>query len=235
MPLIPNNKEGNVKRVCTIYPNRLSCLQYSQLHVNGLSSPIETCRYLISKCSSVFCSPQQYQKRIGILFFPEQGDITALLDEFRELGINLNTKSKRAASLEDVLECLAFTLPVRLSLQWNPIGKWFIHGKQDCFLNIEDQTQLFQAIQFNFQPSGISIKFNSIQQRFMVNETNEIPDQDLYGGIDVLVGGGELRLFPITPYDLVLNSEDLTVLMEDPKATINLTPNPNNRFYYLPK
>lgn len=58
---------------------------------------------------------------------------------------------------------------------------------------------------------------------------------DTHDRIEVWICSGELQLFPITPQNLVLDSDELIYFMEDPSAVVNFAPNSHHRFYYLPK
>ena len=54
--------------------------------------------------------------------------------------------------------------------------------------------------------------------------------------IEVWVCGGELKLYPISPHNLVMNLKDLTHFKEDSNAVVHFEPNPaEHRFFYLPK
>ena len=146
------------KCVCTISPYSLVDLKYSQLFLKGSDSAVESCRYLLSQRGHYFCNPYRQQKKFGILYHSEQqfGDQN-IFQVLTELGLISSSTGKiftRMATLEDIRQCLEFTLTARLAPRWNPVGKWFIHRQQDNFLAMDDSSD-FQAIEFDVRLSGM--------------------------------------------------------------------------------
>lgn len=149
-----------MKCVGTIHPYRLSDLKYSQLVLAETSATaIETCRYIIAQREHLFCNPLQQPRKIGILSCPDQqfGDQN-LYQQLIQLGlISANSSRKiftRTATLEDIRQCVAFTVAARLAVRWNPVGKWFVHRQQHYFLDIEDSNETFQAVKFDIVIPG---------------------------------------------------------------------------------
>ncbi len=142
------------KCICTIQPHALLDLKYSQFFLRGSDSAKESCRYLLSLRRHFFCHPHQ-QKKIGILYDSEQqfGDQN-IFQELTKLGLISTGKIfTRMATLEDIRQCLEFTLTARLAPRWNPVGKWLVHRQQHNFLEMEDSSD-FQAIEFDVRVSG---------------------------------------------------------------------------------
>lgn len=204
-----------MKHICTIHTQRLVDLKCSQIHLTGSITGKEACYFLISHRNQLLCNPlHQHQQKICVLYYPEQtyGD-PSLFQDLAQLGL-ISSSSKiftRAATIEDIRQSIAFTLSVRLTTGWNPVGKWLIHKNQRNFLDMDDKSDTFQAVKF------------------------EIRLSDGRDKVEVWAHGGELKLYPITPHDLVLKSDELIHFKEDPNAVINFQSTPHHRFFYLPK
>ena len=144
-----------MKCICTIHTQHLVDWKYSQFHLTGSVTGKEACHYLISQRSQLFCNPiNQHQQKIGILCHFEKQN--GLFQELIQLDL-ISPTSKiftRVATLEDIRFAIAYTLSVRLAVGWNPVGKWFIHREQHNFLDVEDTSETFQAVQFEIRLSG---------------------------------------------------------------------------------
>jgi hypothetical protein len=144
-----------MKCICTIHTQHLINWKYSQFHLSGSTTGKEVCNYLISQRSQLFCNPiNQHQHKFGILCHSEKQN--GLFQELIQLDL-ISPASKiftRVATLEDIRFAIAYTLSVRLAASWNPVGKWFIHREQQNFLDVEDTSETFQAIQFEIRLSG---------------------------------------------------------------------------------
>lgn len=221
-----------MKHICTIHTQRLVDLKCSQIYLTGSITGKEACHYLISHREQLFCNPlQQHQQKISILYYPEQtyGD-HSIFKELAQLGLISSKISTRAATVEDIRQSIAFALSVRLTTAWNPVGKWFVHKNQKNFLDMDDKSDVFQAVKFEIRLSG--------KQHCLT--CSKIIKRNLFvkGGrdrVEVWAYGGELKLYPITPHDLVLKSDELVYFKENPGAVINFQSNLHRRFFYLPK
>ncbi|XP_057369554.1 uncharacterized protein LOC130690554 [Daphnia carinata] len=204
-----------MKHICTIHAQRLVDLKCSQIHLTGSITGKEACHLLISHRNQLLCNPlQQHQQKICVLYYPEQtyGDHN-LFQDLAQFGL-ISSSSKiftQTATIEDIRQGIAFTLSARLITDWNPVGKWLIHKNQRNFLDMDDESDTFQAVKF------------------------EIRLTDGRDSVEVWAHGGELKLYPITPHDLVLKSDELIHFKENPNAVIYFQTNPHHRFFYLPK
>lgn len=147
-----------MKHICTIHTQRLVDLKCSQIHLTGSITGKEACYLLISHRNQLLCNPlHQHQQKICVLYYPEQtyGD-PSLFQDLAQLGL-ISSSSKiftRAATIEDIRQSIAFTLSVRLTTGWNPVGKWLIHKNQRNFLDMDDKSDTFQAVKFEIRLSG---------------------------------------------------------------------------------
>lgn len=209
-------------------------LKYSQIVLTDSVTSVEVCRYLISKRDQLFCSPLNQPKKIGILLPPEEhlGDQN-LFHQLTKLGF-ISAISKdwiftRVANLEDIRQCLTFTLATRLAVHWNPVGKWFV---QRNFMDIDDPTVPFQAVKFSVRVPGERSIQRSLSEAISIYIFWFLECCDR---LEVWAWGAELKLFPITPQHLNLKSDELCYFMEDPRAVIKFASSLQHRFYYLPK